>query len=131
MNSNLLNASLAELTVAVEALKIGYQVYFPFSGSSKCDLILERDGRLRRVQVKKIWKNQRGNRVCQAVAQSYNRRSRQSHIPYRNTEIDFLIAVELETSDCWIIPLEEIEKIRSNISLDQRHGNKNNWKAVY
>lgn len=104
-SKNLINASIAELLVAIEATKRKFNVYFPFSGSNKCDLIIEKNGILKRIQVKKIWKNKRGNRICQATSQSYNRRSRQSYIPYSNKEIDILMAVDIDNSDIWIIPV--------------------------
>ena len=125
------NASVAELIVATQAIRNGFNAYFPFSGASKCDLILEREGKLKRIQTKKLWKNKRGNKVCQAVSQSYNRRTRKAYLPYGQNEIDFLVAVEIETNDCWIIPIIDLTGITSNISLDSRSKNKNNWELVY
>lgn len=130
IGDNLRNAALAEIVVATAAIKNGFNVYFPFSGASKSDLILERNGQLKRIQTKKIWRNQRGNRVCQAVAQSYNRRTRQSYLPYNEQQIDLIIAVETETNDCWIVPLADVKQIKSNISLDNRSSYKNNWDSV-
>ncbi len=42
----------AEMMVAADLVRRGYRIAFPFGEDSDYDLIVERDGRLERIQVK-------------------------------------------------------------------------------
>lgn len=57
MNLQHRNGAAAELFVAYRLTALGYSVYFPTMTQSKCDLVAEIDGSLKKVQVKKATKS--------------------------------------------------------------------------
>jgi len=122
------NGSIAELVCATEALKRDLEVFLPISGSSRIDLVLVKKGTYR-VQVKKTWQNSRGNPVCQAVSKSTARHKHKERKFYTQNDIDFLIAVRIEDSSCWILPVEEI-KDNTTLGLTSREQYRNAWHML-
>lgn len=94
--------SIALTKIITQCLKKSYQIYMPFDQSSRVDLIVERNKRLERVQVKYVRSDGMVIRVrCRSIQRSgkINR-----VVPYTSLEIDW-IAVYDETSDlCCFIP---------------------------
>src|SRR4051812_22057245 len=96
--------NVAELAFAVEAARLGLEVYSPLTEHGRADLVLGIAGRLLRVQCK--WANRRGDVVSINLATS--RRSGSGHIrtTYSADEIDAIGAYCDALRECFLIPID-------------------------
>lgn len=133
MDTHILKGNLAEIIVAKQAIKQGGEVALPISGASSYDLVIRAKTKFIAVQVKKAWYNKSRNGWYVEIARnSFNRRTRTQRLQYTSQQIDFLIACNIETEDCWIIPIKYLAKYKSNLSLETRAISqfKNNWSFL-
>jgi hypothetical protein len=107
---------LAELTVAGDLLRRGYKIAIPYGEDCDFDLILIRDDRLERVQVKYAESN--GAVICvkcfsHSLTNGKIRRTKR----YTAKTIDLLAVYDATTSRCYYIPATELGLGRSSIHL--------------
>jgi hypothetical protein len=97
----------AELAVAAEAARVGFEVWTPLTDHGRADLLLGIAGRLLRVQCK--WANRHGDVV--RVGLSTSRRSAEGYVrtTYTSAEIDAIGAYCEELGSCFLIPIELAE----------------------
>src|SRR5689334_2943816 len=98
--------SIAELAIALSAIKLGVGVYKPLSDGHRYDLVFDHEGRLWRVQCK--WARRRGGVVvvnCRSC-----RRSANGHIhkTYTADEVDLFGAYCLEADRCFLLPVTAV-----------------------
>ena len=125
----------AEMMVAADLFRRGYRIAFPFGEDADYDLIVERDGRLERVQVK--YTESRDGVVpirCRSHSLT-NGRVRQTK-RYTSRTIEWLAAYDRITDRCYYVPAAELGEGRSLLHLrlgpalnGQRLGI--NWAADY
>ena len=93
-------------TLAIIAVlrELGYGIYLPFGENTRCDLMLERDGFVDRVQCKTG--RLRGGAVVFAVCSSYahHRSAKVQQRPYHG-EIDAFAVYCPETAGVYLIPI--------------------------
>lgn len=99
---------VAELVVAADLAKRGYQVAFPFSTSSDWDLLLIRDKEFERIQVKSRALDDKGvllvpNRVMSNTA------GKQSTRLYTADDVDWIAVYCPEVDQCFYIPISLVE----------------------
>ena len=96
--------AIAETAVVHAAAKLGIDVYRPVMDGTRCDFVLDIDGRLLRVQCK--WANRVGDVI--AVRCYSSRRSASGFVkrPYTPSEVDALVAYCPELDRCYYLPLE-------------------------
>jgi hypothetical protein len=107
---------LAELTVAGDLLRRGYKIAIPYGEDCDFDLILIRDDRLERVQVKYAESN--GAVICvkcfsHSLTNGKIRRTKR----YTAKTIDLLAVYDAITDRCYYIPATELGPGRSSIHL--------------
>lgn len=107
---------LAELAVATDLRRRGYQVSFPFGEDCDYDLIVDRDGSLGRVQVK--YARSHGVRLevrCRShsLTNGAVRRTKR----YTAATIEWLAVFDDSSGCCYYIPAEELGSGRSLLTL--------------
>ena len=99
--------AIAELAIALAALRLGVDVYRPIAEGGQCDFIFEFEGRLWRVQCK--WAPRKGGVVlvrchsCRRRARGLLKRA------YDPGEVDAFAAYCLELDRCYFLPYSLFE----------------------
>jgi hypothetical protein len=99
--------NIAEVGIALAAIKLGIDVYWPLGEGGRYDLILDLGGRLNRVQCK--WVTRHADVViircysCRRTADGLVRRG------YSSEEIDVIAGYCLELDTCYFIPFQELD----------------------
>jgi hypothetical protein len=113
--------AIAETAIALEAIKLGIEVYRPIAEGGRFDMILVVNGRLVRVQCK--WATRYGEVV---VVRCYsNRRARTGLVRrlYTADEIDAFAAYCLELDRCFFMPIERFPKHEIRLRLSPARNN--------
>jgi|TARA_R100000808_G_scaffold7945_5_gene22797 hypothetical protein len=106
-----------ELLVAYELLNCGWNVSFPFGDNSHYDIIAERDGRVRRIQVKctekLITTSPGGPRYLFNVSYGSSKKEK-----YNTTDVDFIVCCALSGKRFWVIPVASVKGKTLKIFLE-------------
>jgi PD-(D/E)XK endonuclease len=125
--------AVAELAIALAAVKLGVEVYRPLAEGGRSDLIFEVDGRLLRVQCK--WASRRGEAVVVRCYSSRRNRAGLLRRIYAAGEIDAFAAYCPELDRCYFLPYELFEgRTEINLRLTPTPNNqqlKVNWASSY
>lgn len=116
--------SIGEVMVVAEAIRRGYKVAIPWGEDSKYDLIVDRSGKLERVQCKYTKSN---GEVVIARCRSANN---WSQIKYSCDDIDWLAIYDLTSQKCYFIPSSILEEGRAQINLRIKPTGNNQNKGV-
>jgi PD-(D/E)XK endonuclease len=107
---------LAELKVATDILERGYRIAIPFGEDHNFDLILCRDDRLERVQVKHAQSDGRVIRVeCRSNSLTKGKVKRIKR--YTARTIDWLAVYDRTSDACYYVPASELGNGRDTLSL--------------
>ena len=99
--------------------RLGYGIYVPFSEKSRCDLILETDGKLNRLQCKtgRLRKGAIVFSLCSNYGHHRNPATR--HRQYHG-EIDFFAVYCPETNGVYLVPIRDVPgKRQAYLRVDQ------------
>ena len=107
---------LAELMVACDLRRRGYKLAIPYGEDSDYDLIIERDGRLERVQVKHTESDGRVVSV-KCCSHSLTNGHVRSTKRYTAATIDWLAVYDRTTDCCYYIPASELGDGRRELRL--------------
>jgi len=107
---------LAELAVALDLRRRGYRLAFPYGEDCDYDLIVDRGGKLERVQVKHVHSD--GN-VLEIRCGSHSLTNGRVRATKRYTAdmIDWLAAYDASSERCYYVPASLLGNGRSLISL--------------
>jgi hypothetical protein len=107
---------LAELKVACDLHRRGYGIAIPFGEESDYDLVVERDGKLERVQVKHA---DSGGEVIsvQCYSNSLTNGKVRTVKRYTAATIDWLAVYDRGTDRCYYIPASELGNGRRELLL--------------
>jgi PD-(D/E)XK endonuclease len=108
---------LAELKVAGDLRRRGYDISIPFGEESSYDLVVDRDGRLERVQVKYAERGDRSVIEVRCYSMTIVNGKVRSRTPYTQDSIDWLAVYDATTDRCFYIPACELGDGRSNFTL--------------
>lgn len=108
-----LKGNIGELIVARLLLENGWNVAFPYGENLKYDLIAEKDGVCKRVQVKTV-KPKKG--VLHVNCRSSNNWSVHH---YSSKDFETLAAVNFETGKVYFIPSTKIRRSLMNIRISE------------
>jgi hypothetical protein len=98
---------LAELRVAADLLSRGHRIAIPYGEDSDYDLIVDRDGRLERIQVKHAVSDGRVIPVrCRSMSLT-NGRVRAVK-KYTSATIDWIAVFDTTTDRCYYVPASEL-----------------------
>ena len=105
------NGKFSELQFSALALKLGFTVLQPIEDSNSYDLVLEKNNKYIRVQIKSTHKIR--NRVCSSYkgkkyfSKTYNFNTANKKELYSDKDTDFIVA-HIEPENCWyILPIKE------------------------
>ena len=110
---------LAELKVATDLVSRGYKIAFPYGEDCDYDLIVERAGRLERVQVKYCRSDGAIISVRCSSHSLTNGKVRATKL-YTAESIDWLAAYDSASDRCYYVPAAELAKGRNRISCASR-----------
>jgi hypothetical protein len=99
--------------------RLGYGLYVPFSEKSRCDLILETDGKLNRLQCK-TGRLRKGAIVFSLCSNyGHHRNPATCHRQYHG-EIDFFAVYGPETNGVYLVPIKDVPgKRQAYLRVDQ------------
>jgi hypothetical protein len=107
---------LAEMLVAADLVRRGYKVALPFGEDWDYDLIVERDGRLERVQVKHATSDGKVVEVrCYSVSVTGGKVVATKS--YTAETIDWLAVYDATTRRCFYVPARELGDGRRRLHL--------------
>lgn len=119
---------IGQLIVEKQLIQHGWNLYKPILENGKVDLIIEKDNKYLRIQIKTI--QQYGNSKIIPVRKiSHNMGQYKTHF-YTEDEIDYFIGVDVETEMMYILPIEFVKNIKSAISIRKILKYENNFEQL-
>ncbi len=109
--SKVKRGTAGELIVKAKALLNGFNVFENSNEDSKSDLILEKENRLYRVQVKLI--NPQGQLPVRKLTHSKTAHKQYHYTPQ---DVEYFAAVDLVTFDVYMVPIQIVNKYTSCIT---------------
>lgn len=104
----------AELRVAAELKRCGWNVLVPYDENGPYDLVAERDGTFRRIQVKASTFN--GTSIVFKCYNSQNK-SRNNKTVYTEDTIDGFGVYSNEIDECYWVPVEDATNTSAAINI--------------
>ena len=98
---------VGELRIANEASKRGYRVAFPYGHDHRYDLIVDRKGKLERVQVKVVRSFE--DKVIAYTRSLGTKNGESNRKLYTHKEVDWIAIVDERTDRCYFVPIEVAE----------------------
>ncbi len=122
MKNTIARGSEAELMVSLVAVQQGFNVSVPLNHHSEYDLILDSGTKLHRIQVKRVYPvNSHGyQRLCvetRRITVKHSGKGGAVAKTYADNGYDFLIAVDCENRNFWILPRAVTMKHKAQIYL--------------
>lgn len=114
--SKVKRGTAAEYLVKAHALLEYFNVFSEDNQDSKCDLILEKSGKLYRVQVKIV--DPQGKLPTRKLTHS---KTKHKQSWYTKADIDYFAAVDLVTFDVYMFPVTFTQNFSSSVSVE-KHG---------
>ena len=96
--------SVAELAVALRLMKEGWQVLIPYGENTRYDLVVERDGRFLRVQIKYVTPKDGVLRVNCRSSNNW------SVFQYTSEDIDVIAAYDAQSEQSYFVPVAQLRK---------------------
>lgn len=105
--------NIGESRVITFALQRGYDVLIPFGDNLKYDIVIDRNGKFERIQVKYCRSNKSfikiGTRYCTGYKPKVGK--------YTKDMIDWIAGYDVNTDICYFVPAEILGKGRNSIRL--------------
>lgn len=116
---------IAEYRVVAELLKLGLNVLMPCGDRLPYDLVIERNGKFSRLQVKWAWQDRSKDAwfYCVDLRSSNTNRVKCFHSKHGPEKVDFVVAWIAEWDTFYVIPSIVAAKYRSTIrlSMNEKH----------
>jgi hypothetical protein len=106
----------AELAVALDLRRRGYGVAFPFGEDCDYDLVVDRNGRLERVQVKHT-RSDGEVVIVRCRSQSLTNGKVRATKRYTADTIDWLAVYDATSARCFYVPASELAEGRAELRL--------------
>ena len=119
---------MGQLIVELAFLEHGYNLYTPVLENGKVDLIVEKNGNYKKIQIKTVQRED--NRELIPVRKISHNMGEYKIKRYTKEDIDYFIGVNVETKDLYILPVEFSSKYASSISIKSCQKYKNNFKQM-
>ena len=114
MNPNL-RGTIGEMAIALEAVRLGMDVFKPLSEHSRCDLVFGIDARLYRVQCKSARRN--GEVLDVNLVSSWHTPNGYVRNKYEAYEVDLVAAHCHELGTNYLVPFDRVDHGKSGIQL--------------
>lgn len=103
-------------------------MFKPVLENGKVDLIVEKNNKYFRLQIKTIQKDRNSKRI--PIRKISHNMGLYKISRYTNVEIDYFIGVDIENEDLYILPVSFSSKYKSSIGLNVCQFFKNNFKQM-
>lgn len=120
---------LAEMKVAADLLSRGYKIAFPYGEDWDYDLILCRDGRFERVQVKHTTSDGAVIEV-RCYSQSLTNGQVRATKHYTAESVDWIAVYDATTSECYYVPSSEFALGRTRLHLRLTPARSGRWRGI-
>lgn len=108
---------IGELAVAAHLAREGWQVLFPYGENCRYDLVIERNGIFKRVQVKYSTPKNGALRINCRSSNNW------SVLPYTAEQIDMYAVYDSEHKDIFFIPIQETNTSVMNLRIAESKNN--------
>jgi Holliday junction resolvase-like predicted endonuclease len=109
--------SIAEMEVASTLMKKGWNVLFPFGENNRYDLVAEKDGKFKRVQVKYVTpKNGALNVGCKSS-------NNWSVDRYTALQVDFIAVYNSKSGDIYFVPAAKLNSSSIKLRFNKARNN--------
>lgn len=106
MNSKRIG-NIGEVKALSKFVELGLPVYLPFGDTEKCDLIVEFNGKLNRIQVKTSVKSENGVMKFSLNSCSLHRSKGFKHF-YNKLEVDYFVLYNISRDSLMMINIEDV-----------------------
>jgi hypothetical protein len=115
---------IVEHKVALRFLEDGYSVYKPISHNSRSDLVVEKSGKLERVQIKHAG-IRNGVLICYCCSSVYDSTAgcKRKPVRYTQDEVDVLIFYSSELNKYFKIKIEQVNGDRLSLRVEPSRNN--------
>lgn len=119
---------VGQLLVELAFLKNGFNLFKPILENGKVDLIVEKDGVYKKIQIKTV-QEQRSGKLIPVRKISHNMGEYKIK-RYTKEDIDYFVGVDVDTEDLYILPVEFSSKYATSISINSCQEYKNNFEQL-
>ncbi|MCD4771456.1 hypothetical protein K8R30_03505 [archaeon] len=119
-----------EMIVVGKLIKMGFNCSRVDVTNSKYDAVIDRDGKLLRVQIKATGGNSLDLTCGGRAGRQINRNVPSRQRKLNKNDCDLLIGMAKESAICYVIPAKDLKKFKNNISLSKLFKYKENWKNI-
>ncbi len=109
-------------------MKNGFNLFKPMLENGKVDLIVEKDGIYKKIQIKTV-QEQRSGKLIPVRKISHNMGEYKIK-RYTKEDIDYFVGVDVDTEDLYILPVEFSSKYATSISTNSCQEYKNNFEQL-
>ena len=109
-------------------LQHDWDIYVPILEDTKIDCIIIKSNILLKLQIKKIQED-RGHKIMPVRKVNHNLESYKI-VYYDDTNVDYLVGVDLDTEDIYFVPIEVVSQYKSAISISSISQYKNNFSLL-
>lgn len=132
--STVQKGTIGELFAKGLLMREGFNIYDRVNEESKCDFILEKNYKLIKIQIKITSKNylkDGSESKCILTRKLTHSKTEHKTHHYTKEEIDFYMAIDIETLDLYILPMDVYSEIKSSKVLSALQEYKNNFKLLH
>lgn len=122
MNTNQIG-NLGEAEVLCKCLQLGYGVFLPYGDGNRIDLILEKDNKLYKVQVKTSATDENGTVIFKMASNKSTRQKITEVHNYTEDEIDFYLLYSIVRDKIYLLPINEAPKSTVTIRYEKTINN--------
>lgn len=120
---------LGSLLVEQKFIENGFNLFKPILENGKVDLIVEKNNKYIKIQIKTIQKDKDGRKKIPMRKISHNMGEYKIKL-YTKKDIDYFVGVDLDTKDIYILPIDFSSKYKSSIGINSCIRYKNNFKQM-
>lgn len=115
--------------IIFEATKKGHNVSVPLDGAIAYDLVVDKSGKLQRVQVKTTRSDGTVIKISTTTTKTHiNGKKRSVH--YGTNDFDWMVIYDLTSDGCYYVPMSVVSSVRSKLYLRLKPTKNNRREGV-
>lgn len=108
---------ISESAIITRFLQPGYEVFTPYGGNQRYDLVIEdSDGQLWRIQCKSAWIDEK-NTVLQFDTANHNVTGKNRQKRHYRGQCDYFAVYNEKLNKVYLIPVDQVGEVRANLRL--------------
>lgn len=121
MKDTIRKGTITETKSILKFLELGYNVFIPYGDGSKCDLVVEIDGVLYKVQCKTS-RLERNAEIFNAYSTARTRSSDKTkkRVLYTKKDIDYFCSFDSQ-GNMYLIPIEEVNTVTPRLKMFEKY----------